>query len=112
MDTIRSEHADIQPALQAAKDAQQATVAIVAEPRIVAHTHRSKRTVDTEETDRRYLVQPDGTLVTESKRTTGHEVVNDDSAASEAADDATDGRPVILDEKVRETLFGLQLAGI
>lgn len=81
-----------------------ASAAAAAEPRIIAHTHRTKRTVDTEDTDANYLLQPDGTLVTESKRTTGHEVLQDDDvsdgeAAALAADVLTDA-PIVLHEQV------------
>lgn len=62
---------------------QRANALATTEPRIVAHTHRTKRTVDTEDTDAQFLQQADGTLVTESKRTTGHEELDDREAGDE-----------------------------
>lgn len=77
--------------------------ALVAEPRIVAHTHRTKRTVDTEDTDANYLLQPDGTLVTESKRTTGHEELHDDDVSEGGAGDVLTDEPRVQ-EKVRNDI--------
>lgn len=44
-------------------------------PRIVHQSSKSHKTIDTEGTDKRYLVQANGTLVTEKKKTTDHEEI-------------------------------------
>ncbi|ALC49391.1 chas, partial [Drosophila busckii] len=46
-------------------------------PQLIAETSRSRKTIDSEETQKRCLAQEDGTLVTESKRTTEHEIILD-----------------------------------
>ncbi|EDW36621.1 GL16003 [Drosophila persimilis] len=47
-------------------------------PQVVANRSKSRKTIDSEDTQKRCLAQEDGTLVTESKRTTEHELILDD----------------------------------
>lgn len=56
-------------------ESQQQLVALG--PQLVANTSRSRKTIDSEDTQKRCLAQEDGTLVTESKRTTEHELILD-----------------------------------
>lgn len=46
-------------------------------PRIIANTTKSFKTIDSEDIEKRCLLQADGQLVTESKKTTEHEVIVD-----------------------------------
>lgn len=70
-------------------------------PRLVSHTTKARKTIDTENTDLKYLAKPDGTLVTEKKQTTEHEVVTDDPLAEE--DDQSAGDREHVEHKV---IFG------
>lgn len=54
-------------------------------PQLVANTSRSRKTIDSEDTQKRCLAQEDGTLVTESKRTTEHELIIDGDEDATAA---------------------------
>jgi len=62
-------------------------------PQVVANRSKSRKTIDSEDTQKRCLAQEDGTLVTESRRTTEHELIIDDelpdppAAHSTAPDD-------------------------
>lgn len=47
-------------------------------PQVVASRSKSRKTIDSEDTQKRCLAQEDGTLVTESRRTTEHELILDD----------------------------------
>lgn len=58
-------------------------------PQLVANTSRSRKTIDSEDTQKRCLAQQDGTLVTESKRTTEHELILDDDEPDAAAQQQT-----------------------
>lgn len=42
------------------------------------HTINKRNTIDTENVDLKYIVQSDGTLVTERKKTTKHEEILDE----------------------------------
>lgn len=54
--------------------------------------------MDTEDTDQKCLVQPDGTLVTEKKKTTEHEVLIDEDLPE--SDDKSTGSREKIDHKV------------
>jgi len=56
-------------------ESQQQLVALG--PQLVANTSKSRKTIDSEDTQKRCLAQEDGTLVTESKKTTEHELILD-----------------------------------
>lgn len=47
-------------------------------PRLVHHSQRARKTIDTEDTDLKCLAQPDGTFITEKHQTTEHEEFVDD----------------------------------
>lgn len=71
---------------------------VSAGPRLVSYTTKAHKTIDTENTDLKYLAKPDGTLVTERKQTTEHEEVIDDPLAEE--DDHTAGDREHVEHKV------------
>lgn len=48
-------------------------------PRIVADKTKSFKTIDSENVQKRSLAQEDGKIITESKKTTEHEVIVDDN---------------------------------
>lgn len=52
-------------------------------PRLVSHTTKARKTIDTEDTDLKCLAEADGTLVTEKKQTTEHEELVDDQLPEE-----------------------------
>lgn len=60
-------------------------------PRIVHHSTRARKTIDTEDTDLKCLAQADGTLVTEKHQTTEHEEFIDDELP-EKDDNSTGSR--------------------
>lgn len=64
---------------------------IPAGPRLVHHSTKARKTIDTENTDLKCLAKPDGTLVTEKKQTTEHEELIDDELP-EADDNSTGSR--------------------
>lgn len=66
-------------------------------PQLVANTSRSRKTIDSEDTQKRCLAQQDGTLVTESKRTTEHELILDgDEPDADAAHQQTEAGNALL----------------
>lgn len=69
-------------------------------PRLLSHTTKARKTIDTENTDLKYLAKPDGTLVTERKQTTEHEEIHDDPLAEE--DDHSTGSREHVEHKVRQ----------
>ncbi|XP_030378539.1 uncharacterized protein LOC115627113 [Scaptodrosophila lebanonensis] len=54
-------------------------------PRLIANTSKSRKTIDSEDTQKRCLAQVDGTLVTESNRTTTHELIVDEELPEDSA---------------------------
>lgn len=77
-------------------------------PRLVSHTTKARKTIDTEDTDLKYLAKPDGTLVTEKKQTTEHEELVDDQLPEE--DDHSTGSRERIDHTVcASSLHGQQL---
>lgn len=103
LDTVQSSSgtpADLQARLLAASEAHKSSqLADVSNSnaRLVSHTHRTKRTVDTEDTDAQLLRRADGTLVTERRQTTGHEVLCDDEP------ETTTGREVVDDQNIDDS---------
>lgn len=67
-------------------------------PRLVSHTTKARKTIDTEDTDLKCLAKPDGTLVTEKKQTTEHEELVDDQLPEE--DDHSTGSRERIDHRV------------
>ncbi|XP_039959098.1 uncharacterized protein LOC120773947 isoform X1 [Bactrocera tryoni] len=65
---------NLQEALRAAENHKQL---VPLGPRIIANTTKSFKTIDSEDVEKRCLLQADGQLVTESKKTTEHEVIVD-----------------------------------
>lgn len=68
-------------------------------PRVVKHTTKTQKTVDTEDTDLRCLAQADVTLVTETKKTTEHEEFVDDELPEN--DDHSTGSREKVEQKVK-----------
>lgn len=67
-------------------------------PRIVHQSTKAHKIVDTEDTDLKCLAQPDGTLVTEKKKTTEHEELFDEDLPEK--DDNSTGSRERVDQKV------------
>ena len=63
-------------------------------PRIVANTSKSRKTIDSEDKQKRNLAQLDGKIVTETKCTTAHEVIVDKDL-SDKDDNSTGSRDQI-----------------
>lgn len=59
--------------------------------RVVHQSSKSHKVVDTEDTDLQCRAQPDGTLVTEKKRTTEHEELFDEDVPAEEDDRLSTG---------------------
>lgn len=70
-------------------------------PKLIQHTTNTHKTIDTEDTELKCLVQPDGTLVTEKKKTTEHEDIIDEDLPDNADNQSTGSREKILKHKVR-----------
>lgn len=68
-------------------------------PRLVSHTTKARKTIDTEDTDLKCLAEVDGTLVTEKKQTTEHEELVDDQLPEE--DDHSTGSR----ERINHTVY-------
>lgn len=71
---------------------------IPAGTRILHQSTKAHKTVDTEDTDLKCLAQPDGTLVTEKKKTTEHEELFDEDLPEK--DDTSTGSRERFDHKV------------
>lgn len=67
-------------------------------PRVVHQSTKAHKTVDTEDVDLKCLAQPDGTLVTEKKKTTEHEELFDEDLPEK--DDNSTGSRERVDQKV------------
>lgn len=63
-------------------------------PRVVQHTTKSNKVIDTEKTLERKELKPDGLIVTERKRTVEHEEIKDDEVPDDGkdVDDETEKR--------------------
>ncbi|KAL7300431.1 hypothetical protein TKK_0006785 [Trichogramma kaykai] len=57
-------------------------------PRVLAHTTRSNKVIDTEKTLERSELKPEGQIVTERKTTVEHEEIKDDEAPEDYDDEA------------------------
>lgn len=77
-------------------------------PRLVHHSTKAHKTIDTEDTDLRCLAQPDGTLVTEKKQTTEHEELFDEDLPDK--DDNSTGSRERVEYKV--SLFFISYTNI
>lgn len=60
-------------------------------PRVVQHTTKSNKVIDTEKTLERKEFKPDGLIVTERKRTVEHEEINDDEVPDEGGGPSDSG---------------------
>ncbi|XP_004535237.1 uncharacterized protein LOC101450091 isoform X3 [Ceratitis capitata] len=73
-------------------------------PRIIANTTKSFKTIDSEDIEKRCLLQADGQLVTESKKTTEHEVIVDRELPEED-DHSTGSREKIKTVEASQHLY-------
>lgn len=71
-------------------------------PRIVHHSTKARKTIDTEDTDLKYSAKPDGTLLTEKIQTTEHEEFCDEELPEK--DDHSTGSRERVEHKVSELL--------
>lgn len=72
-------------------------------PRLIHHSTKARKTIDTENTDLKCLAKPDGTLVTEKKQTTEHEELIDDELPE--ADDHSTGSRERIDHTVSKLIL-------
>lgn len=68
-------------------------------PKLIHHSTKARKTIDTEDTDLKYSAQPDGTLVTEKKQTTEHEEFHDDELPKE------DDKSIGVRERIEQTVI-------
>lgn len=68
-------------------------------PKLVKQTINKHTTIDTEDTELKCIKQPDGTLVTEKKKTTEHEDIIDKDLP-DGDNQSTGSREKILNHKV------------
>ncbi|XP_017876389.1 serine/arginine repetitive matrix protein 2 [Ceratina calcarata] len=92
---VRNNRGDLRVAL--AESAKQ--LASQTGPRVVQHTTKSNKVIDTEKTLERKELKPDGLIVTERKRTVEHEEIKDD----EVPDDGKDVNGDDASEKRKES---------
>jgi hypothetical protein len=52
-------------------------------PQTLYEKTKTFETIDTEDKDLKYIVRPDGTLVTEEKKTTAHEEIRDEELSDD-----------------------------
>lgn len=76
-------------------------------PRVVHHSTKARKTIDTENTDLKYSAKPDGTLVTEKIQTTEHEEFCDDELPEK--DDHSTGSRERVEHKVSEKIVFLRI---
>ncbi|PBC32743.1 hypothetical protein APICC_09278 [Apis cerana cerana] len=97
---VRSNHrGDLRAALaESCKQLQQSQTG----PRVVQHTTKSNKVIDTEKTLERKEFKPDGLIVTERKRTVEHEEINDDEVPDEGGG-ASDGNGDVASERRKES---------
>ena len=79
---VRSNRGDLRVAL--AESTKQ--LAAQTGPRVVQHTTKSNKVIDTEKTLERKELKPDGLIVTERKRTVEHEEIKDDEVPDDGSD--------------------------
>ncbi|XP_036319076.1 uncharacterized protein LOC118733675 [Rhagoletis pomonella] len=92
---------NLQEVLLAAEDHKQL---VPLGPRIIANTTKSFKTIDSEDIEKRCLLQADGKLVTESKKTTEHEVIVDRELPEED-DHSTGSREKIETVEATQRLY-------
>lgn len=68
-------------------------------PKLIKQTVNKHKTVDTEDTELKCIRQPDGTLVTEKKKTTEHEDILDEDLP-DGVNQSSDCQEKILKHKV------------
>ncbi|XP_044730868.1 putative uncharacterized protein DDB_G0291812 isoform X2 [Chrysoperla carnea] len=83
LNAVRSGNEDIRKALEQNRN----TLAISTGPRIVHQSTKTHKTVDTEDKEEKSAVQPDGRIITETKRTTEHDETRDEELTDENASD-------------------------
>lgn len=71
-------------------------------PRLIKNIVNKHKTVDSEDTDLKFIRQPDGTLVTEQKKTTEHEEILDEDLPK-GDNQSTGSQEKILKHKVSGT---------
>ncbi|XP_068158661.1 uncharacterized protein chas isoform X1 [Drosophila tropicalis] len=96
VNAVRDGVEDLEAAL-CSPESQRALVPLC--PKVIANRSKSRKTIDSEDTQKRCLAQEDGTLVTESKQTTEHELIVDDELPEEEAEKAN----ALLGEQVTTT---------
>ncbi|CAL7940503.1 unnamed protein product [Xylocopa violacea] len=79
---VRSNRGDLRAAL--AESSKQ--LASQTGPRVVQHTTKSNKVIDTEKTLEKKELKPDGLIVTERKRTVEHEEIKDDEVPDDGSD--------------------------
>ncbi|XP_076169395.1 chascon [Ptiloglossa arizonensis] len=92
---VRSNRSDLRVAL--AESSKQ--LALQTGPRVVQHTTKSNKVIDTEKTLEKKELKSDGLIVTERKRTVEHEEIKDD----EVPDDGSDANVDDASEKRKES---------
>ncbi|EFN77176.1 hypothetical protein EAI_03923, partial [Harpegnathos saltator] len=80
---VRSNRGDLRVAL--AESSKQ--LAPQSGPRVIQHTTRSNKVIDTEKTLEKKELKADGLIVTEKKRTVEHEEINDDEVPDDGLND-------------------------
>ncbi|XP_032678167.1 uncharacterized protein LOC116847352 isoform X2 [Odontomachus brunneus] len=80
---VRSNRGDLRVAL--AESSKQLTPQ--SGPRVIQHTTRSNKVIDTEKTLEKKELKADGLIVTEKKRTVEHEEINDDEVPDDGRND-------------------------
>ncbi|XP_014468208.1 PREDICTED: uncharacterized protein LOC106741084 [Dinoponera quadriceps] len=80
---VRSNRGDLRAAL--AESSKQLT--LQSGPRVIQHTTRSNKVIDTEKTLEKKELKADGLIVTEKKRTVEHEEINDDEVPDDGQKD-------------------------
>lgn len=68
-------------------------------PKLIKQSVNKQTTIDTEDTELKCIRQPDGTLVTEKKKTTGHEDIVDNDLP-DGDNQSTGSQEKILKHKV------------
>lgn len=99
---VNSGEQDLQSvlALASTQHHQQQQIAVPSNrTRILHQSTKAHKTVDTEDTELKCLAQPDGTIITEKKKTTEHEELFDEDLP-EKDDDNSTGSCERVDQKV------------
>jgi hypothetical protein len=78
-------------------------------PRLIKNIVNKHKTVDSEDTELKFIRQPDGTLVTEQKKTTEHEEILDEDLPPNNDRQSTGSQEKVLNHKVITTKFSLKI---